>query len=217
MRTRSFRLLAALGLLLCVAGAWAQSTAAPTAQSVDTLKKLAASGDSNAQYKLAGHYLAGAGVQQSTAEALVWFRKAAERGDAKSQYELGQLYEDGGPMTVVKRPDGLFEGTPATGNAAIPKDIALAAIWFRKAAERGYSLAQNHLGMLYENGEGIPQDYREAYFWLSLGEANGSTSTTNDVDERDRVASHLTKAVLLQTQERARKWVVDHPAKTPLQ
>jgi hypothetical protein len=62
-------------------------------------------------------------------------------------------------------------------------------------------------------GKGVPQDYSEAYFWLSIGEARGSVSSTNGVDDRDLAASHLTKTALLQVQERARKWFEDHPSK----
>jgi hypothetical protein len=82
------------------------------------------------------------------------------------------------------------------------------------AAEQGNAAAQNHLGSLYADGRGVPQDYAEAYFWLSLASASGSHSTTNDMDDRELAASHLTKTVLLQTQERARKWFAAHPPKT---
>jgi tetratricopeptide (TPR) repeat protein len=41
-------------------------------------------------------------------------------------------------------------------------DFAAAASQYRKAAERGNALAQNNLGVAYENGKGVPQDYSEA-------------------------------------------------------
>ena len=37
-----------------------------------------------------------------------------------------------------------------------------AADQFRKAAEQGYAAAQYNLGLMYEYGQGVPQDYREA-------------------------------------------------------
>jgi TPR repeat protein len=37
--------------------------------------------------------------------------------------------------------------------------------WFRKAAEQGNASAQTNLGMMYEDGRGIPQDYTEAARW----------------------------------------------------
>lgn len=215
MRARFLGRCVALVLLAWAIGAWAQTTDAPTAQRIATLKKQAANGDPKAQYRLAGHYLAGAGVPQNTNEALAWFRKAAEKGNAGSQYMLGQLYEDGGPCgPAVKQPDGYFQAGPVIADAAIPKNFTLAAKWYRKAAEQGYALAQNHLGTLFENGTGVPQNYSEAYFWLSLGTANGSSSFTDDSNDRDLAASHLTKAMLLQTQERARKWLEYYAANT---
>ena len=37
--------------------------------------------------------------------------------------------------------------------------------WFRKAAEQGNAPAQTILGMMYEDGRGITQDYTEAARW----------------------------------------------------
>jgi hypothetical protein len=123
---------------------------------------------------------------------------------------LGEIYQDGGPLELIHGPKGEISAGPVPPNAAIPKDLALAAKWYRVAADQGIAIAQNHLGTLYENGEGVPQDYVEAYFWLSLGEANGSTSTTDGVDDRDLASSELTKAALLEVQERARTWFEQH-------
>jgi len=32
---------------------------------------------------------------------------------------------------------------------------------------RGDALAQNNLGVMYENGQGVPQDYKEAVKWYT--------------------------------------------------
>ena len=97
----------------------------------------------------------------------------------------------------------------------VPQDYAQAAIWYRKSAEQGLAEAQGALGGLYSNGIGVPQDYAEAYFWLDLAAAGNVSglNSENTAKSRDLAASHLNSAVLLQTQERARKWVEDHPAK----
>lgn len=48
----------------------------------------------------------------------------------------------------------------------------LSTRYFRKAAERGNVSAQYKLGEHYENGVGVPKDYREAYRWYRrAGEA----------------------------------------------
>jgi TPR repeat protein len=34
--------------------------------------------------------------------------------------------------------------------------------WYRKAAEQNYNIAQHNLGMMYQNGHNVAQDYAEA-------------------------------------------------------
>jgi hypothetical protein len=154
------------------------------------------------------------GITQSTTEALAWYQNAAEHGDALSAYKLGEIYEDGGPFEMIQLPDGTFAAGSVPQSAAIPKDFARAAFWYRIGADLGEPAAQNGLGRLYALGEGVPQDYGEAYFWLSLAEVNGVTSHTNGLDDREVAASHLTEATLMQVQVQARKWFDDHAAKT---
>jgi TPR repeat protein len=50
----------------------------------------------------------------------------------------------------------------------VQQDYPEAAKWTRKAAEQGYTPAQADLGVLYWNGQGVPQDVVLAYMWLSL-------------------------------------------------
>ena len=40
----------------------------------------------------------------------------------------------------------------------MPQDDTEAVKWFRKAAEQGDASAQNDLGVMYQNGRGVPQD-----------------------------------------------------------
>lgn len=44
----------------------------------------------------------------------------------------------------------------------------------RLAAEQGDAMAQNNLGNMYLNGNGVPQDYTEANMWLCLAANQGS-------------------------------------------
>ena len=44
----------------------------------------------------------------------------------------------------------------------IEKDYGEAVKWYTKAAQQGHAFAQNDLGMMYENGEGVEKDYGEA-------------------------------------------------------
>jgi TPR repeat protein len=208
-RARFIHLWVAVAMLVCIATVWAQS------KGIDpSLLAKAKAGDANAEFQLALRLMNGSGgVQQDTREAMIEFQKAAERGNAEAQYMLGQIYEDGGMGMAVPDSDGSYTDGRVVNFHPVPNDFGLAAKWYRMAAKQGNALAQNHLGSIYADGRGVPQDYAEAYFWLSLASANGSHSSTNGVDDRDLAASHLTKTVLLQTQERARKWFEDHPGR----
>jgi hypothetical protein len=98
---------------------------------------------------------------------------------------------------------------------AEPQDFAQAAAWFRKAAEQGDAEAQYSLVGLYYIGQGVPQDWEEAYFWHDLAAAGKlDASNANDAAKyRDKAASHLTPADLSRAQARARKWFEAHQAK----
>jgi TPR repeat protein len=47
------------------------------------------------------------------------------------------------------------------------KDAATAAVLFREAADQGHVEAAFSLGVLYQNGEGVPQDNKEAIKWYT--------------------------------------------------
>ena len=58
------------------------------------------------------------------------------------------------------------------GRSAIERDAA----WYRKAAEQGYASAQYNLGVLYENGDGVPKDAAEAALWYRKAAEQGYAS-----------------------------------------
>src|SRR4249919_1096000 len=77
----------------------------------------------------------------------VWLDQAMA-GSAEAQNNVGEIYSKG---------------------LGTEPDYAMAALWFKKAADQGYGRAKINLGYLYEMGLGVPQDtaaalnlYREA-------------------------------------------------------
>ena len=63
---------------------------------------------------------------------------------------------------------------------------------------------------MYHKGQGVPQDFVQAYLWLNLA-ASRLTASEKDVRQvvqrlRDEVASHLTPADLALAQRLAREW-----------
>ena len=41
----------------------------------------------------------------------------------------------------------------------VPRDQTQAAAWYSKAADQGHPVAQYNLGVIYERGQGVTQDY----------------------------------------------------------
>lgn len=233
MGRRSFLLWAVLALGLCVSGVWGQSTRKQSAQvnGIDpALLAKANAGSPEAQYQLGNVYYLGDGVRRDYAQAKFWFRKGAEQGDPNSQFMLGGLYHFGQGvqqdnaqafawvMEAAKQGHGdaeFFIATCFSEGWGVPRDDAKGIVWLRKAAEQGHANSQEMLGRAYDAGIGVPADYAEAYFWLDVaafGKATGS-KRREIVKRRDAAASHLTPADLSAAQERARKWLEDHPAK----
>lgn len=52
-------------------------------------------------------------------------------------------------------------------------DYPAALIEFRPLAEQGYRLAQYTLGLMYAQGQGVPQDYNEAVKWFGRAAVQG--------------------------------------------
>ena len=80
----------------------------------------------------------------------------------------------------------LFVGLQAAIVFAEPYGDALSAynrgdyttalqIW-RTQADRGHAGAQYNLGIMYVTGQGVPQDYAQAYMWLNLAWLNLAAS-----------------------------------------
>ena len=57
--------------------------------------------------------------------------------------------------------------------AAKRGDHATAFLKFRSAAEQGIPGAQHNLGLMYDRGEGIAEDYKEAMRWYLLAVGQG--------------------------------------------
>ena len=90
----------------------------------------------------------------------------------------------------------------------VPKDYAEAVIWFRRAAEQGYAVAQFVLGLMYANGDGVPKDDVQAYAWFNVSGAAGHQQARTD---RDRLAEGMTPAQIAEAQTLSRHLVGGNP------
>ena len=86
-----------------------------------------------------------------------------------------------------------------------------AAAWYRKAAEQGDVSAQGTLGLLYSIGQGVPQNYVEAYYWLDLAASVKGPNQEKYAANRQMVGAHITTDELDEVQERVAKWLAAHP------
>jgi TPR repeat protein len=102
-------------------------------------------------------------------------RQRAEAGDAAAQFALAEYY------------------------LAIEDDAAMLR-WLRESACRGYPVAQISLGVLYDAGDGMPQDRLEAYLWSARAAAQGEP-------EGRRLADALRPTLT----EADRAWALDPP------
>ena len=81
--------------------------------------------------------------------------------------------------------------------------VAVALKWYRMAAEQGHAGAQNNLGVMYDKGEGVTQDYVQAHIWYNLAAAQGEETAR---ENRDLIAKKMTPAQVAEAQRLAREW-----------
>ena len=156
----------------------------------DWFSRAASQGDADAIWQIAIMTYGGLGTSKDPQSAMQHHRKAAELGQIEAMYNLGMAYAD--------------------GNAG-PKDYASALRWLNKAvAHEGQygsnpvrSQAQNALGTLYENGNGVATDLLIAYALYSLAAAAGDL---NAKESLSRVAQLLKPEQLVEAQGLSRVW-----------
>ena len=90
--------------------------------------------------------------------------------------------------------------------------------WWQRAAENGHTLSQYQLGYRYETGEGIPQDYVQAYKWQELAIQGASPTPPLDeteikhwVDHRNELVAKMTPQQLSEGQRLVAEWLQQHP------
>ena len=80
--------------------------------------------------------------------------------------------------------------------------------WFRLAAEQGAATAQVYLGVMYQKGQGVPQDYVQAHMWSNLAAARMQPGELRDfaVKNRDDTEKRMSRAQVGEAQRLAREW-----------
>jgi Sel1 repeat len=84
------------------------------------------------------------------------------------------------------------------------------------AAHANNGDAQYELGIAYMNGDGVPRDFAEAYFWLTVcEETKGVFWSPSPGELAADAVLHLDEASLGAAMNRAILWLADHGTPTP--
>lgn len=118
-----------------------------------------------------------------------WLAQALSQGDSDAKTEGGSLYEieTGVSHTLIKGAAILYlkamstespitqfnRGLDYASGGAVPKNYALAATCYSKAADQGYVPAAFNLALLYMNGEGVPKNIDRAILLYTKAASQG--------------------------------------------
>jgi len=90
---------------------------------------------------------------------------------------------------------------------AMPADAARAADsdfgHTQHLAEQGNAGAQTLLGVMYDNGNGVTQNYTKAHMWVNIAASSGFTKAGK---ARDIVATKMTPKQIAEAQKMAAEW-----------
>jgi len=116
-----------------------------------------------AQYTLGLCYNIGDGIQKNIEESIRLFRLAAEQGHLPSQYRLGTHYLSMLDTNNNNTQWNRLQNQLILEDQKIKDDVKEGVRWLRLSAEGGYGVAQNDYGVCYLRGEGVEQNYRDAF------------------------------------------------------
>lgn len=154
------------------------------------LIKSAKQGNAYAQNDLGNIYLEGTFFARSYKDALFWYLSSAEQGYAPAIYSLGYMYFYGlginadysQAITFYKEAakKNYMKAQAELGLLNYNEQVYIEAFkYFSLAAEQGDVISQLYLGRMYEkrmyeNGDGIIQDYSRALYWYTKAAEQGN-------------------------------------------
>ncbi|PHQ65107.1 MAG: hypothetical protein COB99_05875 [Sulfurimonas sp.] len=134
-------------------------------------------GNLKGQSALGQMYEKGYYVDVDIKEAIVWYKKAAQQADVDSQLSLANIYK----------------------NVELVKDDKAALEITSQLARAGNLYAQKTLAYSYMEGDGAPQDYRQAMYWSKKAQEQGDAYSCGAIGwmygSGSGVTKDLTKAL----------------------
>ncbi|MDD5657065.1 MAG: caspase family protein [Elusimicrobia bacterium] len=180
-------------------------------------RKAADQGNAPAQGLLSWLYYNGWGVKKDIAEAVELGRRSADAGDVFGRHWMGciRYFGIGVPQDYAEA-GRLWELAAAHGSPHAPWGLGLlyrgglggyaknhgeAVKWFRTGVERGeLGYAAAELGAAYEAGEGVVQDFVEAYKWYLLAALRENPAAREGMK---RLSQAMTKEQVAEAQKLA--------------
>ena len=169
-------------------------------------------------------YQAGA-VPPNMSAALKWYRKAADMGDQHSSVQIAVMLLNHGPNTTAeeyaesRRRCERAAKTDFAGayclvviyrkGLGIEKSPAESDKWLARAAEMGHRRAALELGEAYWKGDGVKQDYVNAYMWVWI--AYNSKVPGSEQDEL-AISKEMKAKDVQRAKKRADDWLRGHPS-----
>jgi TPR repeat protein len=93
-----------------------------------------------------------------------------------------------------------------------PQVYVTAADLYVQASQQGNTFGQAMLGLMYDKGHGVPQDFILAYKWLNLAAARASKRERGYfLRLRDAVASKMSPTQIAEGQRLAMLWSAGLP------
>ncbi len=155
-------------------------------------------GESSVRIHIRSMYNEGKCELQDYEKVIKMIQKKAEQGNESAQFELAGMYLRGDKLGPSSKP------------LLISQDYQQAVCWYLKLAEQGGSFAhsaQCQLGKMYSEGEGVPQNYVEAYKWLILAAVEGEESLTKHyVEARDALRLKMSPQQVTEAQKLAKEF-----------
>ena len=144
-------------------------------------EKAATQGFADAQYRLGSLYFDGKyDIPKDYDKAYKWLQLALDNGNTDAKVKLEGLFKtDAGSVVNLHESPEVLQQVAGSGNKqarflysdkllkgeGYPQDKAKAVALLTEDAQQGFVKAQKRLGELYFFGDGVTQDYYEAYAW----------------------------------------------------
>lgn len=105
----------------------------------------------------------------------------AQGGDAEAQWEIADGYEHG--------------CKDEQGNVVVEESLKKAAEWFSRAANSGHASAQNNLGVMLSQGDGVVKNSKLAIEWLKRAYKGGESCAANNIAITYRENGNFRRAI----------------------